>query len=300
MEKYREGDKANDSGQPKRRSGTEWLIVGIVVLVIIGAFAIAYGFRQQNLVGQLNTHQADLNSQISQMQDQISSLTARLNQAPPSQPAAAPAEANSQQPSEAALAARRRAAAQSKKFKQMEAQLTDQQKQLRDTQDALDQTRSDFSDSLNSTRDELNGSIAHTHEELVALQQRGERNYFEFDLTRSKNFQHAGPIQVSLRKSDPKHRTFDLAMLVDDNVLNKRKVDLFEPIWISGSDTQPLQIVVNNISKDHVHGYVSAPKYPQARVVATSAAASSGAQIPTTASPNSEAIPQANLTSNPQ
>jgi uncharacterized coiled-coil protein SlyX len=300
MEEYREPGKTHDSGQSNRRPGTEWLIVGIVVLVIIGAFAIAYGFRQQNLVGHLNSHQADLNSQISQMQDQISSLTSRLNQAPPAQPAAAPAPATSQQPTDAALAARRRAAAQNKKLKQMEAQLTDQQKQLKDTQDALDQTRSDFSNSLNSTRDELNGSIAHTHEELVALEQRGERNYFEFDLTRSKNFQHAGPIQVSLRKSDPKHRTFDLAMLVDDNVLNKRKVDLFEPIWISGSDTQPLQIVVNNISKDHVHGYVSAAKYPQPRVVATSASGSAGVQDLTTASPISQASPQTNPSSNPQ
>jgi hypothetical protein len=248
----------------------------------------------------LRGDQADLNSQIKQMQDEISSPTARLNQAPPIQPPAAPAGANSQQPSDAALATRRRAAAQSKKLKQMEAQLTDQQKQLKNTQDALDQTRSDFSNSLNSTRDELNGSIAHTHEELVALEQRGERNFFEFDLSRSRHFQHAGPIQISLRKSDPKHKTFELAMLVDDNVLNKRKVDLFEPIWISGSDTQPLQIVVISISKDHVHGYVTAPKYPQPRVVATSAAGSSGAQIPTTASPNSQAIPQANPASNPQ
>jgi hypothetical protein len=119
-------------------------------------------------------------------------------------------------------------------------------------------------------------------------------------LSRSKYFQPAGPIQISLRKSDPKHKTFDLAMLVDDNVLNKRKVDLFEPIWISGNDSQPLQIVVNNISKDHVRGYVSAAKYPQPRVVATSSAGLSGAQIPTTASPDSQAIPQVNPTGDPQ
>jgi uncharacterized coiled-coil protein SlyX len=139
MEEYREADKEHDSEQTNRRSGTEWLFVGIVVLLIIGAFAIAYGFRQQNLVGQLTSHQADLNSQIKQMQDEISSLTSRLNQTSPPQPAAAPAGASSPQPSDAVLAARRRAAAQSKKLKPMEAQLTDQQKQLKNTQDALDQ-----------------------------------------------------------------------------------------------------------------------------------------------------------------
>jgi uncharacterized coiled-coil protein SlyX len=300
MEEYREADKTQDAGDMTRRHGTEWLVVGIVVLLIIAAFAVAYGFRQENLVGQLTSRQADLNTQITQMQDQVSELTTRLNQIPPPQPATAPAGVSPQKPSEAALAAGRRAAAQSKKLKQMEAQLSDQQKQLKDTQDILAQTRSDFSNSLSSTRDELKGSIAHTHEELVVLEQRGERNYFEFDLMRSKNFQHAGPIQISLRKSDSKHKTFDLAMLVDDNLLSKRKVDLFEPIWISGSDSQPLQIVVNSISKDRVHGYVSAPKYPQPRIVATSAASSSGAQNLTIASPTSQAIPQANPTSNPQ
>lgn len=299
MEEFREADKVQDPGNSNRPHGPEWLVVGIVVLLIVGAFAVAYGFRQQNLVGQLTSHQTDLNSQITKMQDEINSLTARLSQPPPPQPAAAPAGATPEQPSKADLAARRRAAAQSRRLKQMEALLTNQQKQLKDTQDALDQTRSESSNSLNSTRDELNGSIAHTHEELVALEQRGERSYFEFDLTRSKYFQHAGPIQISLRKSDPKHKTFDLAMLVNDIVLNKKKVDLFEPIWISGSDSQPLQVVVNSLSKDHVHGYVSAPKYPQPRIVATSSGGSTGTQNLTSASPNSQAIPQANP-SNPQ
>ena len=81
-------------------------------------------------------------------------------------------------------------------------------------------------------------------------------------------------------------------MLVDDNLLNKRKVDLFEPIWISGSDSQPLQIVVNSITKDRVHGYVSAPKYQQPRIVATSSGGSAGTQNLTSVSPNSHTIPQ--------
>lgn len=88
-------------------------------------------------------------------------------------------------------------------------------------------------------------------------------------------------------------------MLVDDNFLNKRKVDLFEPIWISGSDSQPMQIAVNSITKDRVHGYVSAPKYQQPRVVATSSGGSTGPQNLTSVSTNSQTIPQVSP-SNPQ
>ena len=44
---------------------------------------------------------------------------------------------------------------------------------------ALDATKQD----LVSTRTELQGSIAKTHDEIVVLQRKGERNYYEFDST---------------------------------------------------------------------------------------------------------------------
>ena len=51
-------------------------------------------------------------------------------------------------------------------------------------------------------------------------------------------------------------------MLVDDHELSKKKVDLYEPISLHQSDLpQPVQVVVNKIDKDQVHGYVSALKY---------------------------------------
>jgi hypothetical protein len=51
-------------------------------------------------------------------------------------------------------------------------------------------------------------------------------------------------------------------MIVDDNHLGKKKVNLYEPIWIhTENDSQPVQVVVNRIEKNLVHGYVSAPKY---------------------------------------
>jgi hypothetical protein len=86
-------------------------------------------------------------------------------------------------------------------------------------------------------------------------------------LTKSKNFQRVGPMSLSLRKADTKHKSYDLAMLVDDNELNKKKVNLYEPVWIHNENGgQPVQIVVNRIAKDAVHGYVSAPKYKQSEL----------------------------------
>jgi ribosomal protein L12E/L44/L45/RPP1/RPP2 len=247
-----------------------WIAGAIVLLVIITACALIYGYRQQATVSQLASHNSEMASTVNAMQDQVSTLTSKLNEVSAAQAAATAANNPSGQPAEPSAATKRRAAAQAKRMKQMETQLDDQGKQLKDTQESLAQARTDLEGNLNSTRQELNGSIARTHEELVALEQRGERNYYEFDVTKSKSFQRTGPISVSLRKADPKHRSFDMMLLVDDNPLSKRNVDLYEPIWISSESAQ-LQIVVNKVDKNHVHGYVSAPKYPQARVVSTSA-----------------------------
>jgi hypothetical protein len=207
------------------------------------------------------------------MQLHVDSMTAKLNDISAQQAAAAEAatKARASGTSPAATkAARAKRAADDKRFKQLQTQLEDQGKQLKDTQDAVDKARSDLTGNLNSTRDELNGSIAKTHDELVALQKRGERSYFEFDLTRSKEFHRTGPIQLSLRKADTKNKRFDLQMMVDDNKLTKKSVNLFEPIWIHTEGIpQPVQVVVNKISKNQVHGYVSAPKYREADLSAT-------------------------------
>jgi hypothetical protein len=144
---------------------------------------------------------------------------------------------------------------------------------LKDTQDLVAKNRTDLETSLSSTKDELNGSIAKTHEELVVLQKRGERNYFEFDLNKSKQFQRFGPLTLSLRRTDAKHMNYDLSMVVDDNRLDKKHVNLYEPIWIhSETGGQPVQIVVNKIARNAVHGYISAPKYRESELASSTAA----------------------------
>jgi len=62
-------------------------------------------------------------------------------------------------------------------------------------------------------------------------------------------------------------------MLVDDHELSKKKVDLYEPIWLhQGEMPQPVQVVVNKIDKGHIHGYVSAPKYKESELASYASA----------------------------
>ncbi len=196
-----------------------WLI-GVAVVLLIGAGLTAgYGYRQQMMVGQLASHEQEMNSTISQLRGQLEAVTTKLNEltAPPPSPETAGAKTRGPagNNSDVKHASGKRGALPDPRWKKMEARLDEQQKLLKDTQDEVAKTRFDLEGNLNSTRDDLNGSIAKNHEELVALEKRGERSFFEFDLYKSKQFQRVGPFLISLRKVDAKHKHFNLAMVVD-------------------------------------------------------------------------------------
>jgi len=278
-----DGMNEHESRQEANAAGTSrWLVIAMLVLLGVAAVALGYGYRQETLVGHLTAQQSVSDSTISQMQGQLSAVTSKLNDmtaAQQAQQAQAQAEAAKQADKKTtagvAHTGARRPTATDKRYKQMQAQLADQQKQLKDTQDLVAKNRTDLEGNISSTRDELNGSIARTHEELVVLQKRGERSYTEFDLMKAKQFQRIGPLTLSLRKADIKHKNYDIEMIVDDNQLTKKKVNLYEPIWIhTENESQPVQIVVMRIEKNLIHGYVSAPKYRPSEL-ATSGTASS-------------------------
>jgi hypothetical protein len=252
-------------------AATRWLALLSVLLLAAAVFAMGYAFRQNRAMAELKQQNEAMATAGVQLRSQIDALSAKVAEmTPPPTPVAADAPAKGG--ASAARSTSKRAASpdtagSSRRLKQMQAQLSEQQKELKQTQNDLLSARSDLEGKLGSTRDELNGSIARTHEELVGLEKRGERLYFEFDLSKSKSFEREGPIQVSLRKADSKHQSYDLMMLVDDHELSKKKVDLYEPIWLHQGDMpQPVQIVVNKIDKDHIHGYVSAPKYRESEL----------------------------------
>lgn len=255
-----EGQERMDTDRNEEMPATQvkrWL-AGVAAVLILAGLSMAYIYHQQSLFRQLSAHDEQMNATISELRNQTEGLTAKLNEMTAAQQAAAAANA----PAGSKKTAARRQPAVDKRYKQLQAQLDDEKKELKETQDEVAKSRSDLEGSLSSTRDDLNGSIARTHEELVTLAKRGERSYFEFDLTKAKQFQRVGPITLSLRRVDAKHKNYDLQMVVDDNQLSKKRVNLYEPVWIhTESGSQPVQVVVNRIEKNLVHGYVSAPKY---------------------------------------
>lgn len=268
----------------ERRSSSApvWSLVALgLVLCCIIALGGFFLVREHRQTQDLAAGTLRLATALSQVQGQLASVSDKLNAlatAPTAPPAAIRAsERPSAMPEPKHIKAKprmtARRATEDPRWKHVQEQLSDQEKQLASTREEVGRTRTDLQSSLNSTRDELNGSIGRTHDEVVALAKRGERNYIEFQLDKSKEFQRVGSISLSLRKVDFKKKHYDLAMMVDDFQLQKKSVNLFEPIWITLSDRpQPVELVVNEIHKDEIKGYISEPKYRKSELAASTAA----------------------------
>jgi hypothetical protein len=112
----------------------------------------------------------------------------------------------------------------------------------------------------------MSGLIATNSSQLNALKELGDRDYVEFDLKKTGGKQKVGDMQLLLAKADPKHNRFTLQVLADDKMVEKRDRTINEPVqlYLAGN-RQPEEIVVNEVKKDEVVGYISIPKVKMAR-----------------------------------
>jgi multidrug efflux pump subunit AcrA (membrane-fusion protein) len=105
------------------------------------------------------------------------------------------------------------------------------------------------------------GLIAHTREDLELLKHRGDRNYYEFTLTKGRTT-HVSTVSLQLRKANPKRGKFTLNVLADDRTIEKKDRTMYEPLqFYTGRNRQLYEVVVFTMNKNTVSGYMSAPKY---------------------------------------
>lgn len=116
---------------------------------------------------------------------------------------------------------------------------------------------------LDMTRTEFSTLIARNHDEIDQLRRGGERNYVEFTLTGKGNRSKVGDLMIELRGTNVKKHQFTVALYVDDLRLEKKDRAVDEPIYFYTHGTRtPSELVVNQIAKDRLVGYVSVPKAP--------------------------------------
>lgn len=127
---------------------------------------------------------------------------------------------------------------------------------------------------LQMARSEMGTLIARNHDEIDQLRRLGQRDYFEFTVTRKAGSQKIGSIQVELKDTNTKKNQYTINVLADDQNFEKKNRSVNEPIffYIGGTRTA-LELVVNKVTKTTATGYLSIPK---ATATTAASATSSG------------------------
>jgi hypothetical protein len=159
------------------------------------------------------------------------------------------------------------------KFGQVTTDLSGAKTEIAATRKDLEETKA----RLTSTMGDLgvqSGLIARTREDLEALKRLGERNIYDFNLVKSRQPQRVGPIQVRLTNADTKRNRYTMLVVADDKSVEKKDRTVSEPVqFYVRASRLPYEIVVMEVTKDRITGYLSTPKEMASAAAPASASA---------------------------
>jgi hypothetical protein len=105
------------------------------------------------------------------------------------------------------------------------------------------------------------GLVATNAKELDVLKHKGDRNYYDLNLTKGAKPTPISGISLQLKKADTKHSRYTLLVESDDKKIEKKDKSLDEPVqFYTGKDKLLYELVINAINKNQVIGYLATPK----------------------------------------
>ena len=274
-----------DTGTPR------WIAVLFVVLFVALAAVGFFGYTSQSRLSQELAKNEDANKQLIQRLDQANASLADLKgHIEVTEEKLGLTQAELAKAKSRAESIRKEQLAADQKFS---SQLTEAQKQADEKIGAVATDLGGAKKDLETTRNDLettkgnlarmqgdegvmSGLIARNHDDLEDLKRRGERNYYEFTIPKTKNAQRVGPVQISLNKVDPKKSKYTMTVFADDKSIEKRDKTAGEPVqfYMKGAARMaPYEIVVFEVSKNQITGYLSTPKETGGASAAPAAAA---------------------------
>ena len=267
--------EVHDESPSVAGSTPRWLGIAVVVLAALSLLALGIGWSASNHAR--GTEQA-LGIQVKTLNQNVEVLTKRLGQAEETN-AQLQGELNvvtdKMKLSQGELKSARRQAKQireeyTKQLTAVEESVKSELATKASSEDVkalsgdVSGVRSDLDatkNNLQMARGELGTLIARDHEEIEQLRRLGQREYFEFTIERRGEQQKVGNIGVELRGTNPRKHQYTMALYVDDMRLEKKNKQVNEPIYFYMRGTRsPLELVVNQVSKNKVAGYLSVPK----------------------------------------
>ena len=257
------------------------LLGGVTLGILLGIAALVWCYGLQNHVAVAEQKQAAAEQENAVLKEQIATTNARLRATSETLGQSVgmtqkQIEARTQQiVAQQRVADAKLEAANAANAKQIGAVSTDVASVKTDvggvktdvatTKSDLESTKSQMR-SMMGDEGKMSGLIATNHDELEVLKHKGDRNYFEFTLQKGKPAVLVSTIKIQLKKVDEKRSRYTLNVSSDDKNIEKKDKSLDEPVqFYSGKTPMLFEVVVNNISKNVVSGYLSTPKNaPQA------------------------------------
>lgn len=282
-----------------RQSSGPWVLVFVVLgLLVIGE---VYAFTKLGSLSSIEAQQASLKAQMAQVNDQVTAKLASLEDANAQQLDALRSEldATSKQVKagggSTSLARARRMVANLQK--QTEAENAELKQEITQEHDQMSQQVSAVSQDVSATktdlgttkqtvdtlkgdlgmaRSEMGTLIARNHDDIETLRKLGQRNYYEFTLTKNQE-QTVASVGLVLKKTNLKNHRFNLILVTNDMQVPKNSRTIDEPIFFStGGSKAFYELVVNKVDKNQVSGYISTPKFSQPELAAATPSSSSG------------------------
>lgn len=99
------------------------------------------------------------------------------------------------------------------------------------------------------------------------------RRYFPFDLLKTKVPTTIGEIQIAIRGTDQKNNRYSMDLYAGNKIERRMDCAINQTVqfYVAGKPL-PYEIVVSQVQKDEVFGYVSAPNVPAPRIQTAAAA----------------------------
>jgi len=278
-----------ESGPARVRPAGGWSVYVLAVALIAALCGLWYQSRQvasvrQDLQRLTETQQQKLEQFQAQMQASLAAAKGELNQTLGNLNQQLETTRNEARTSatRAQLAARQRAgevlSKLSEKDKEFDQKLSELKRSNAEASTKVNEAITGIRTDVASTRTDLSGTqaelkrvtgdmgvmsglIATNAKELEVLKKLGDRDYFEFTLAKASTPQRVGDIQLTLRKADVKRNRFTLIVLADDRRVEKKDKTINEPVqFYTGGARFPYEIVVNQVRKDQVVGYLAVPR----------------------------------------
>ena len=126
--------------------------------------------------------------------------------------------------------------------------------------DTTNKNLTSLASDLGMARSEMGNLIARNHDDIEYLRKMGDRDYFEFTLTKNQLSKVAG-VGLTLKKTNAKRYRFNLNTVANDMEVERKDCAVNAPVYfyVNGSK-KPYDLVVNHVGAEQVKGYLSTPK----------------------------------------